>query len=535
LVLDRLVQQKGSWRPADDQWEQCRKLCEKIDAQDQSAWIHALHVECWAEGSPDLPAPAAVKLLDKANIWYAAYTGALVRQKTDSQDAADLILKALGRDASAIAPTPRLAKSIDILRRAAKSLFLESKHKKEFKNSADAARARTLLSRTVVLESNSQRKLADLTDLAVAAGVVKDVDTLKVTAQGVTDLLTDGAFTDDDKEQACFWLARSYRACASAGNHAEKVFFYCDEALKVIKNGKSEWRRLAGREGADYALALGNERLDEGKRPDSAILMSRKAKSYAAQLRALAFDAAADRNRDAYALVLEATRARFPSDESKEVRQAFLAELPDKVDEFHIPAIIHKLAFLQKVSYFEKKNNYLTESLKNPYFEKTMSEARLAMGFKQAPAAANPDGEWWKKTRTDLLFATFDCLKGYADKGFNVANANQNEPWNKAHIPKLQAVLNHYQEAKDLKLALSLEKQGLLSLQVGYTHVNLGHAYNANKAEDGAKAIKHYGLGLQELKQIPAQFRKKMPAAHLTYLTDVEAALEIVLKKSKDK
>jgi serine/threonine protein kinase len=532
-VLDRLVQQKGSWRPGDKQWDQCRKLCEMIDPLDQTAWIHALHVESWVEGPPGKPAPAAVKHLDKATIWYAAYAGALARQKTDLQDAADLILKVLDRDAKAIAPAVRLSKSVDVLRRAAKSLFQESKHKKEFKNGADAARAKTLLFQVVSLESSNQRLLADLMDLAIAAGGAKDAETLKDAADRVGKLIAGSEFGDEDKEQVFFWLARSYRSCAPDGKHADKVFSYCDEALKVNLKGKSDWRRLAAQEGADYALALGNERLEEGKSWDSAILMSQKAKSYAIQLRPLALEIAADRNRDAYVLLLSATWAKHPNEEAKEVKQAFLSEAPEKLDAYDIPTVIHKLTFLQKVSYFESKNQYLADSRKNPYFEKTMAEARLAHAIKNP--AAGSEGEWWKKTRKDLLNGMFDCLIEYAYKGFKIANGNQDEDWSTKHVPKLKAVLGHYLEARDLKLALSMDKKGLLSLQVGYTYVNLGHAYNSNQAEDGAKAIEHYRIGRQELKEIPTLFRNRMPAKHLQYLNQVEAALELVLKNAKGK
>src|SRR5439155_17474017 len=128
------------------QWFQCRKLCKLIDAEDKNAWLVALHVESSIESQVSLALPdATLKLLDEANIWYAAYAGALFRQKTDPQKAANLLAKAMEKDPKVIEPQERARKAVVILRDALNSLDREGKHQKEFKNGADATKAMTWL------------------------------------------------------------------------------------------------------------------------------------------------------------------------------------------------------------------------------------------------------------------------------------------------------------------------------------------------------------------------------------------------------
>jgi serine/threonine protein kinase len=527
-VLCRLVNPKACWRPSDNQWSKCRELCEMIGAQDETDWTRALHVECAVESQAPTPM-ADLRQLENSEIWYAGYASALARRKGDPRLAADLLAKALKNDQKVISPQQRSQKAVVMLREAVTSLDREGEHKKEFKNAVDAKKATRWLTPIVALETNNQKLLDGFTDLALAAGAVRDGDALKSAEAQASKLLSEGSLGVVEKERGSYWLARSYRACDPAGKYAEKVFQYCDAVLSVNQSGKSEWRRLAAQEGTDYALELGKEYVEIANTLQSAIMISKKAKDFATKLRPFAFDVAADRNRDAFALLLNATREKFPGDDFKEVGEVFSGELRDKLEEFHVPIVSHKLRYLRGNSYFDRKNEYLEKSMPNPYFEETIVEARNAVKFKQAPPAVSPDAEWWQKTQRDLLDSMFDCLMEYGDRGFKVVNDEKGD-WEKRHIPKLNRVLGHYLEAKELKPTLPTDTKGHLSKQIGYTYVNLGHSY---RATDSAKAIQSYEKGREELRRIPSLYRQNMSEKERKELRGIEDQLEDVLKKAK--
>jgi serine/threonine protein kinase len=526
-VLCRLVNPKACWRPSDNQWSKCRELCEMIEQADETNWTRALYVECAVESHAVIP-DEVLNRLNVSDDGYAAYARALARRKGDPLLAVDLLAEILQKNPKVIEPQQRSQKAIVLLRGAVNSLEREGVHKKEFKNDADARKAKTWLAPIVALETNKQRLLDDYIDLALAAGTLKDAGALKGAEDEVRKLLSDGGLSAVEKERGFFWLAKSYRACEPAGKYAEKVFEYCDATLSVNQSGKSELKRLAAQEGADYALELGKEYLDNAK-TESAITMSKNAKDYAMKLRPMAFDTAADRNREAFALLLNATREKFPGDDFKEVGKVFSEELPDKLEEFHVPIVSHKLRYLRGNSFFDRKNDYFKKSVPNAYFEKAIIEARIAIGFKQTPAGINPDGEWWQKTRWDLSNGMFECLIDYGDIGFKVISSEPGE-LDKTHVPKLQRVLGYYLEAKDVKRELSTDKKGHLSVQIGYAYVNLGHSY---RATDSAKAIQSYEKGREELRRIPSLYRQNMSEKERKELRGIEDQLDDVLKKAK--
>ena len=211
-----------------------------------------------------------------------------------------------------------------------------------------------------------------------------------------------------------------------------------------------------------------------------------------------------------------------------ELGKAFLAELPEQLEEFHVPIVIHKLKYLRAVHYFDEKNDYLKKSISNPYFDKTISEARRAHGFKQPPSALKVDSDWWEGTRTELLRELFECQFGYANVGFKLIDDEPGE-FNKSHIPTLDLVLTHYVEVRRLYPMLLEPKKGHLALKIGYTYVNLGHSHK----EDAEKALQYYRDGFQELKSISASFRDKMPEKERGELRKVEDNLKERLDKSK--
>ena len=428
-----------------------------------------------------------------------------------------------------------------ILREALKSLAREER---EFTKSADANKAKSWLNLIVAMQADPKQQLDDLVDLALAAGKDNDPRTLDNASEKISNLLGGKAFSAADNEKAYYWLARSYRSCGDESAQ-KKVFFYCD---KAFESGDAKSRRAA-KEAAEFALALGKIAAEKGSAQkgeavaqlDTAIEMSHKAKHYAAKLKSPAFDDAANLNGRAFALLVDATRAKFPGDKPNEVGKIFVAELPvpEKMEAFHLQVVVHKLKYLRKFSYFDEQKVFLTKPGSNEYFVKTMVEADRARQFKKPD---DSDGKSWTRMQTDLVREMFECQFGFGYRAFIHLHETAPGSFSETHRPMLKATLENFHKARDMNAPLDDQKGALLDFTIGATYVCLARSHGHQTKDDlvvqyktdddRAKAVSFLEKAVKELANVQMN---KLPDDFRDPFSTIKGRAEAELKRLEKK
>src|SRR5262249_28958584 len=150
---------------------------------------------------------------------------------------------------NAIQPAQRVNNAVTMMRQVARAK-IDDGMIQPARGPDDIAKAKVLkglFDRVTSLETDTKLLLADLAELALAAGIAGDVKALDETAKRVETLIAKGKFDLDEEEKSYCRLSEAYRACDKAGDYKDKVFTYADQALAIKCDGpsKNPWQRNA--------------------------------------------------------------------------------------------------------------------------------------------------------------------------------------------------------------------------------------------------------------------------------------------------